>query len=82
MAIKMASKVGVFFHHHLFACHPGGFWGNIEQVVNEWQCPGASSVALDLLHRVMPRVLLQRIRMAIKMASGGGALSSIIDFLS
>jgi hypothetical protein len=30
MAIKMASKVGVCFHHFLFACHPGGHWGNTE----------------------------------------------------
>ena len=27
MAIKTASKVGVFYHHCLFVCHPGGCWG-------------------------------------------------------
>ncbi len=74
MAIKMTSKLGVFFHHCLLACHPGagGRWGNTEQVVNQWRRPGASSVALDLLHRMMSHVLLQRIHMAIKMACNGG----------
>ncbi len=33
MAIKTASKVGVFLHRCLFACCPGGRWGNFEQVV-------------------------------------------------
>ncbi len=80
MAIKMASIVGVFFHHRLFACHPSSCWGDTEQVVDQWWHPGASSVALDLLHRAMPCVLLQPVRMAIEMASGGGALFSIINF--
>jgi hypothetical protein len=71
MAIKMSRKVGDFFHPCLLACRPGGRWGNTERVVNQWQHPGASSVALDLLHWVMPRVLLQRICMAIKMACNG-----------
>jgi hypothetical protein len=66
MAIKTASKVGVFFHRHLFACHPGCRWGNTEQVVAQWRHPVTSSIALDMLHWAMPRVLLQRIRMAIK----------------
>ena len=42
--------------------------------------PGASSVAPVLLHRAMPHALLQRIRMAIKMADGQGALFPIVDF--
>jgi hypothetical protein len=33
MAIKMASKVGVFFHHCLFVCCPGSCWDNTEQLV-------------------------------------------------
>jgi hypothetical protein len=33
----------------------------------------ASSVALDMLHWAMLHVLLQRLRMAIEMASGKGA---------
>jgi hypothetical protein len=44
MAIKMASKVGVFFHRWLFACCPGCHWGDTEQVVNRWWHPGISSV--------------------------------------
>ena len=72
MAIKTATFLGVFVDCCLFACCPGGRWGNTEQVVARWRLPGASSVALDLLHRAMPRSLLQRIRMAIKMACNGG----------
>jgi hypothetical protein len=33
----------------------------------------ASGVALDMLHRAMPHVLLQRLTMAIKMVCRGGA---------
>jgi hypothetical protein len=33
MAIKTASFVGVFVDCCLFACCPGGRWGNTEQVV-------------------------------------------------
>ncbi len=33
MAIKTASFVGVFVDCCLFACYPGGRWGNTEQVV-------------------------------------------------
>jgi hypothetical protein len=33
MAIKMASKVGVFVHCCVFACCPGGHQGNVEQEV-------------------------------------------------
>ncbi len=72
MAIKTGTFLGVFVDCCLFACCPGSRWGNTEQVVTRWWLPGASSVALDLLHRVMPRSLLQRIRMAIEMACDGG----------
>ncbi len=72
MTIKTATFLGVFVDCCLFACCPGGRWGNTEQVVAQWQLPGASSVALDLLHRAMPRSSFQRIRMAIEMASDGG----------
>jgi hypothetical protein len=30
MAIKMDSKVGVFFHQCFFACCPCGRWGNTQ----------------------------------------------------
>jgi hypothetical protein len=68
MAIKTATFLGVFVDCCLFACFPGCRWGNMEQVVAQWRLPGAYSVALDLLHRAMPRSLLQRVHMAIKMA--------------
>jgi hypothetical protein len=72
MAIKMATFLGVIVDCCLFACCPGSCWGNTERVVTQWWLPGASSVALYLLHWAMPRSLLQRIRMAIKMARNGG----------
>ncbi len=70
--MNMATFLGVFVDCCLFACCPGGRWGNMEQVVAQWRLPGASSVALDLLHQVMPRSLLQRNCMAIKMACNRG----------
>jgi hypothetical protein len=72
MAIKTATFLGVFVDYCLFACCPGGYWGYTERVVAQWQLPGASSAALDLLHQAMPHSLLQRVRMAIKMACNGG----------
>jgi hypothetical protein len=71
-AMNMATFLGVFVDCCLFACCPGGRWGNTDQVVARWRLPGSSSVALDLLHRAMPRSLLQRICIAIKMACNGG----------
>ncbi len=50
MAIKTASFVVVFVDCCLFACCPGGRWGNTEQVVAQCQPPVASGVALDMLH--------------------------------
>ncbi len=82
MATKMASKVGDFFHCHLFACHPGGHWSNIEQLVAQWWHLEASGTALDMLHWAMCFVLHQCTAMAIEMASRGGALFPIINFLS
>ena len=73
MAIKTASFVGVFFDCCLFACCPGGRWGDMEQVVAQSRCPVASGVALDMLHWVMPSVLLWRTAVAIKMAGRQGA---------
>ncbi len=71
-AMNMATFLGLFVDCCLFACCPGGRWGDTEQVVARWWLPGASSVALDLLHRGMPRSLLQRVRVAIEMAYNGG----------
>jgi hypothetical protein len=73
MAIKTASFLGVFVDCCLFACCPGGRWGNTEQVVARNWCPVASGVALDMPHRAMPSVLPQRTAVAIEMAGGQGA---------
>jgi hypothetical protein len=82
MAIKTATFLGVFVDCCLFACCPGSRWGNMERVVARWWLPGASSVALDLLHRAMPGSLLPRVRMAIEMACDGGTyLFVIVDFI-
>ena len=72
MAIETASKVGVLFDCCFVDYCPGGRRGDTEQVVTRWRLPGASSVALDSLHWAMLCALLQRIRMAIKMACNGG----------
>jgi hypothetical protein len=71
-AMNMATFLGVFVDCCLFAYCSGGRWGDTEQLVAQWQLPGASSVALDLLHRAMPRSLLQHVYMAIEMACNGG----------
>jgi hypothetical protein len=73
MAIKTATFLGVFVDCCLFACCPGGCWGNTQQVVTRWRRPVASGVALDMPHQVMPSVLLRHTAMAIKTASGQGA---------
>ncbi len=72
MAIKTASFVGIFVDCCLFACCPGGRWGNMEQVVAQWRHPAASGVALDMLQWAMHFVLHQRTAMAIVMAKDGG----------
>jgi hypothetical protein len=74
-AIEMASFLGVFVDCCLFACCPGGRWGNTEQVVAQCWHPVASGVALDMLHWEMRFVLHQQTAMAIKMAKGGGTCS-------
>ena len=49
-------------HHRFVDCHHGGRWGDTEQVVTRWQRPVAINVTLDMLHREMPRALLQRLQ--------------------
>ncbi len=71
-AINMATCLGVFVDCCLFACCPGGCWGNMEQVVAQWRCPVASGVALDMLNWAMRFVLHRRTAMAIEMANVGG----------
>jgi hypothetical protein len=70
MAIKMASFLGVFVDCCLFACCPGGRWGNTERVVARCRHPVASRVALNMPHHVMPSVLLRRTAVAVITAGG------------
>ncbi len=70
MAIKMTSFVGVFVDCCLFACCPGGCWGNTEQVVARCQRQVASGVALDMLHWVMHFVWHPHTAVAIETAGG------------
>ena len=50
---------GYILHRCFVGCCHGGHRGDTEQVVTRWQRSVASDVALDMLHRVMPRALLQ-----------------------
>ncbi len=70
MAVKMAIFAGVFDDCCLYACCPGGRWGDTERVVAQCRHPVASGVALEMLHRGMPSVLLWCTTVAIKMAGG------------
>ncbi len=73
MAIKTASFLGRFVDFCLFACCPGGHWGNTERVIAQWRRPVASGVALDMPHWAMLFVLLRRTAVAIEMAGRQGA---------
>jgi hypothetical protein len=73
MAINLATFLESIVDCCLFACCPGGRWGNMEQVVAQCRHPVASLVALDMPHWAMPSVLLRRIRKAFKMGRDGGA---------
>jgi hypothetical protein len=64
---------GYILHRCFVCCRPGGRQGDTERVIARWRRPVASGVALDMLHRAMPHVLLQRLTMAIKMVCRGGA---------
>jgi hypothetical protein len=48
----------------------------------QWWHPVAYGIALDMLHQEMHFILHRRTIMAIDMASGGGGLFPIDDFLS
>ncbi len=73
MAIKTASFVGVFVDCCLFACCPGGRWGDTERVVTRCWHPVASGVALVMPHWAMPSVLFRHTVVAIETAGGPGA---------
>ncbi len=70
MAINLATFLESFVDCCLFACCPGGRWGDTEQVVAQCQHPVASVVALDMPHWEMLSVLLQRTAVAIETARG------------
>ena len=73
MAIETASFVGVFVDCCLFACCPGGRWGDTERIVARCRHPVASGVALVMPHWAMPSELLRRTAVAIETAGGRGA---------
>jgi hypothetical protein len=73
MAIDLALFLGAFVDCCLFACCPGGRWGNTERVVARCRRPVASGVALDIPHWAMPSVLLRRTAVAIETAGVQGA---------
>jgi hypothetical protein len=81
MAIKLAGFAGVFVDSCLFACCPGGCWGDTEQVVAQCQCPVASKVALDMPHWAMPSVLLRRTPWPSKCPADEVHLFIIVDFV-
>ena len=66
---------GYILHRRFVDYRHGGRRGNTEQVVAQWQRPVASDVALDMLHQAMPHVLLQRLRVTIKMACNRGTFA-------
>jgi len=59
---------GHILHRQFVDCRHGGRRGDTERVVDQWQRPMASDVALDILHRAMARASLQHLRMTIEMA--------------
>jgi hypothetical protein len=69
MAINSATFLGAFVDCCMFACCPGGRWGNMERVVARCRHPVAYRVALDMPHRAMPSVLPGCTAVAIKMAN-------------
>jgi hypothetical protein len=75
MAIKKAIFPGVFVDCSMYACCPGGRWGNMEQVVARCRRPAASGVAVDMPHWAMPSVSLRRTTVVIETAGGRGAFA-------
>ena len=66
-------QCGYIMHRCFVCCRPDGRRGDMERVVARWRRSMASGVALDMLHRVMLHVLLQRLTMAIEMTRNRGA---------
>jgi len=68
-------QIGYIFNRCFVCCCPGGGRGNTEPVAAPWRLPGASGVALAMLHWAMSRALLQRVCMAIIMACNRGTFA-------
>jgi hypothetical protein len=73
MAINLATFLESFVDCCLFACCPGGRWGDTEQVVTQCRHTVASGVALDMPHQAMPSVSLRRILKAFETGRDEGA---------
>jgi hypothetical protein len=72
---RKGQQKGYILHRRCVDCRHGGCRGNTERGVARWQQPVASFVDLDMLHRAMPRAVLQRLRMTIEMACDGGTFA-------
>jgi hypothetical protein len=73
MAIDLTTFLGAFDDCFMFACCPGGRWGDTKQGVAQCPHPVTSGVAPDMPHWAMPSVLLHCTAVAIKTAGGQGA---------
>jgi hypothetical protein len=81
MAIDSATFLESFFDCCLFACCPGGCWGNTEQVVARCRHTVASEVALDMPHWAMPTVLPGASARPSKRAATEVHFDVIVDFV-
>ena len=57
-------------------------WGDMGQILAQWQHPVGSYEALDVLHWAMHSASYCLVRMAIKIARKVGAFLSVVNFLS
>jgi hypothetical protein len=80
MAIRMASKVGVFFIVVILYVTPAAAGAIQSGYSHNGKYPVASTKALNLLHWAMHSALPRHIRRAIKTASKGGAFIFIVYF--
>jgi hypothetical protein len=80
MAIRMASKVGVFFIVVVLYVTPAATKAIHSRYLPNSKYPVASTMALNLLHWAMHLALPPCIRRAIEMASKGGAFVFIVYF--
>jgi hypothetical protein len=80
MAIRMASKVGVFFIVIVLYVTPVATGAIHSGYLPNGKYPVASTKALNLLHWAVHLALPRRIHRAIEMASEGGAFVFIVYF--